>query len=537
MKYVILAYLIPCCNILFCQIDTNGLPVKDRIIAYPLHILNSEYRDVNLSITPNCRYLYFMSGRGQTPWSEQNSVTFRGNVEHDGDIWFSEKKDTSWQAPKYLPSGINTVNGEDEPNISADGQTVYFQSWHTGWQNDGGPYYRAELYGTQWENAVGIGSGINQFFRDSMSYYGYYATDGMSISADGKLFLVVAGADYQGNLDIYISRKDERGNWSYPKRLAINTSNDERSVFIAGDGKTIYFGSDGRGGAGKLDIFKATLQPNDVCSEIINIGAPFNTPDDDYGFIIGALGTDAYFVRNNDIYYAKLENKGNLIKPQRTIVINGTVKDCDGHNAQSLIELYNTDTNERLATARSNAVTGEYSLAFPYAEGIYLQRFVLQKDQSIIRKQLQIDNQTANLLNFEITPDCDEPQAISPSAPAAIVATIYFEFDRFDLTNLSKQYLDSLTSQLDTNYRYQIQLTGHTDSLGSNAYNLGLSEKRVKTVANYFLQFEPKINAEIDYKGETLPFLTNTNAQNRAQNRRVEIKIVQIQSDSMRLKQ
>ncbi|NJL75389.1 MAG: OmpA family protein, partial [Saprospiraceae bacterium] len=373
-------------------------------------------------------------------------------------------------------------------------------------------------------------------FRDSMSYYGYYATDGMSISADGKLFLVAAGADYQGNLDIYISRKDERGNWSYPKRLAISTVNDERSVFIAGDGKTIYFGSDGRGGAGKLDIFKATLQPNDVCSGIINIGAPFNTPDDDYGFIIGVLGTDAYFVRNDDIYYARLGTTDSSIKPQRTIVINGTVKDCDGRNTQSLVELYNTSTNERLATARSNAVTGEYSLAFPYAAGIYLQRFILQNDQSIIRKQLEIDNATTNLLTFEISPDCDESPAIA-SLLTPVVAMIYFEFDHFDLTDFSKKYLDSLTSQLDTNYRYQVQLIGHTDSVGSNAYNMELSEKRVKTVAHYFLQFEPKINAEIAYKGETLPFLPNTNAQNRAQNRRVEIKIVPIQSDSIRLKQ
>jgi len=536
MKHLLIAYLLCCQVVLFAQIGKNGLPTADSIIVYELKNLNSKFRDVNISITPNGRYLYFMSSRGNAPWTSGISRVFKGQTEYDGDIWFSTKKDTLWQNPVVLPNTINTSSAEDEPNVSADGQTVYFQSWHFGWQRDGGPYYRAELYGTNWQNPVGMGSGINQFFRDSITYHGGYATDGMAISPNGNIFLVVAGVRYDGNLDIYISRKDSQGKWSYPKRLPVSTNGDERSIFIAGDNQTIYFGSNGRGGSGRLDIFKALLQNDNTCTNILNIGEPFNTNQDDYGFIIGAQGTDAYFVRNDDIYYAQVGTNANLIKPKRTIVIDGIVKDCTGKERQSNIILYNSATNERLATARSNAVTGEYSIAFPYQEGTYLQRFTFSNDDTVIERTLNITPETPDLFKLLITPDCLPPapiDTIKSLLPTSMM--VYFDFDQYDLKPSERRRLDSLVTTLDTSYRYQIQLIGHTDSIGTDKYNMILSKNRTASIASYFSTLATKVNAEITYKGEALPLLPNNSTVNRAKNRRVEIQIVPIESNLPRL--
>lgn len=516
----------------FAQINSNGLPVNEGIEIERLDEVNSPFRDVNISVTPNGRYLYFMSGRGGAPWSVKDDVAFRGKSEYDGDIWYSEKKNEKWQPPQHLPRSINTSNGEDEPNISPDGQTVYFQSWHDGWHRDGGPYYRAELYGNRWQNPVGLYGGIHQFFRDSMNYYGRYATDGMSISPDGQIFLVAAGKDYGGNLDLYISRKNDRGDWSYPMRLTVSTNKDERSVFIAGDGKTIYFGSDGHGGAGGLDIFKTTLLQLNRCGEIINIGAPFNTEQDDYGFIIGALGNDAYFVRESDIYYAKLNNEAAALKPQPTIVINGTVEDCDGKPAQSSVELYSLKTQQVIASARSNSITGEYSLAFPLAFGSYVQRFKLFSDQSIINQPFEVNEATAALLTFEITPEC-EPMSFAeqppvemketPAPPISIRETIYFDFDKSDLKPAEKSKLDSLIS-LVTKDSISIQIIGHTDSKGANSYNIQLSERRAKQVAAYLQTRIEGLKVKLDFKGESVPVVENDTPKRRAKNRRVELQ-------------
>ncbi|MBN2663104.1 MAG: PD40 domain-containing protein, partial [Bacteroidales bacterium] len=61
----------------------------------PISQLNSQMRETNISITPDGRYMYFMSDRGGQAWSSY-SGTFRGKLRYDGDIWFSEYKNGRW---------------------------------------------------------------------------------------------------------------------------------------------------------------------------------------------------------------------------------------------------------------------------------------------------------------------------------------------------------------------------------------------------------------------------------------------------------
>ncbi|MEM8524881.1 MAG: OmpA family protein [Bacteroidota bacterium] len=535
MKYTIAIVLVLLTQVITAQINQEGLPVEEEIRVYPLETVNSDYRDVNISITPNGKYLYFMSGRGGTVWSVKDRVEFRGKAEYDGDIWYSEKEDTTWKSPKYLPATINTSRGEDEPNISPDGQTVYFQSWNSAWMRTGGPYYRAELYGKKWRNPQGLYGGIHRFFKDSLLYYSQYATDGMSISPDGRIFIVAAGEIYDGNLDLYISRKNERGNWSYPERLPVSTTADERSIFIAGDNKTIYFGSSGYGGAGGLDIFKATLHDDNSCTDIINIGAPFNTEEDDYGFIIGALGHDAYFVRESDIYYADLGNAKSEIKPQPTILINGIVKDCDGNGVQSAVELYSLTENRLIANARSNAITGEYAFSLPRINGDYIQRFKLFSNQSIIRQAFSITANTTLELFFEIDPTCDSAEVIVEESRPALAyrepldttILLYFDFDKSSLKAKEQAKVDSLLTLLDEKGRYFAEVVGHTDAKGSDEHNIALSKRRADTVAQYLKSKDERFayNLGLQFRGEKEPVFRNNNAKNRAMNRRVYLRI------------
>jgi hypothetical protein len=142
-------------------------------VLQELKNLNSPFRETNLSITPNGKYLYFMSDRGGQRWSEKRwdnwSVERKNQTgpayRFDGDIWYSRRVDGGWSDPVCLGKVINTSNGEDEPNISADGQRVYFQSWDN-WVRRDGPYYMAKLDGAQWGKPVGLGGGITLFFMD-----------------------------------------------------------------------------------------------------------------------------------------------------------------------------------------------------------------------------------------------------------------------------------------------------------------------------------------------------------------------------------
>ena len=234
-----------------------------------------------------------------------------------------------------------------------------------------GPYYRAEFLGTQWGKRVGFGGGIHQFFSKMMQENSRAATDGATISPDAKTFIVAASPDYTGNMDLYLSRREKNG-WTYPKKLSINSPKDERSAFLAADGKTLYFASDGYGGAGGLDIFKTIIQPDGSCSPPMNIGAPFNTSADDYNLVLTASGESAFFIRKGDIYYADLSEAADSLKPEPTLLIKGSVRDSvQNRPIQAVVELTDSTSGEVLQQEKTNPKTGEYVFVVPDQEQTY----------------------------------------------------------------------------------------------------------------------------------------------------------------------
>lgn len=299
------------------------LKFKGNVTITRLNQINTSFQEANLSLTPDGKRMYFLSDRGGQAWSRRPDSTER----FDGDIWTSERINGEWQSAQCLDATVNTGRGEDEPNIMPDGQTVIFQSWQPGWQDNGGPYYSATLKGNMWEKPLGLGGGINLFFTQMRKQtQDLYGTDGAAFSANGKLFVVACGPDYDGAMDLYFSRKVGKAGWLYCQKLDISTDGNERSVFLAADGKTLYFASDGLGGFGGLDIFKATLSDDGKVTNVVNIGEPFNTKANDYGFVVSAKGDEAYFVRNGDIYMAKLTSAMDALKPLPVSILTGTVR-------------------------------------------------------------------------------------------------------------------------------------------------------------------------------------------------------------------
>lgn len=331
-----------------------------------VNILNSSNRETNMNISPDGKYLFFMSGRGLQPWSNPTYTRYKGKWEADGDIWYSKKVGGAWQYPKCVSKPVNTSSGEDEPNISPDGQRVVFQSWSSGWERKGGPYYQSSLNGTVWGYPKGLGGGINAFFKDRQRKGLELATDGVTVSADEKTFIVAVGP-YDGNMDLYISRKNAYGYWGYPKKLSVSTFGNERAPFLAGDGKTLYFASDGYGGWGGLDIYKTTINENGTHGPIINVGIPFNSYLDDYGLILTASGDEAYFVREGDIYFADTKEANPEIKPSSaTLMITGVVTSSTTKKPiGAIIKITDAKTGALITQINSNSFTGEYSAVIP----------------------------------------------------------------------------------------------------------------------------------------------------------------------------
>lgn len=499
-------------------------PIEVEIIKNPasqelkrLEVLNSPYRETNLSITPDGKFLYFMSARGGLPWSVADYTEFRGQSQYDGDIWFSRKVNGNWMPPEHLPATINTSNAEDEPNISPDGNYVVYQSWTDTWEKDGGPYYKASLFGEVWTKPEGISGGINQFFKIEFRKYSGYATDGATLSPDGNHFMVALAPNYDDTMDIYQSVKNKEDIWTYLKKTNISTAGDERSLFIAGDNKTLYFASDGYQGFGGLDIFKTTVNDDGSFGRVINIGEPFNSESDDYGFIVTASGREAYFVRDGDIHYADLTIANDLIKPLPSVVISGLIQDIYGYPIESIIQLKKSGTDKVKARARSNSATGSYSLSFFKESGQYRQEITAKGHKPVINN-FELDEKTGY---EEIT--------FNANLVEKDMILIHFDFDEIIIIPEYELILDSLVNTIFEDRRQRLLISGHSDEKGTKQYNLGLSQKRMEAVQNFIrVRGIPGRIMKVDYFGESRP-KAPPNAINRdAINRRVEIKILRL---------
>ena len=283
------------------------LPMNDRLVVSSLGILNSLYQEGDLAITPDGNTIYFTSTRGGQAWSYRYKTAL-GDSTHDRDIWTARKDENGWTNPECLPPAINTSLGEDEPYISPDGKTLYYQSFNYMWDQTGGPYYKSQIHNGVWSEPKGLGRKMGRIISKFVS------TGGITFTPDRKSIILVAGDATQSDMDIYLINKRRFG-WKPPQKLPLSTYDNERSIFLASDGETLYFASDGYEGYGGLDIYKTQLDSEGKPGLIINLGPPINTPGDDYGFIISDSCEDAYFIRNGNIFHVDLTQADERMKP------------------------------------------------------------------------------------------------------------------------------------------------------------------------------------------------------------------------------
>ncbi len=109
------------------------------------------------------------------------------------------------------------------------------------------------------------------------------------------------------------------------------------------------------------------------------------------------------------------------------------------------------------------------------------------------------------------------------------IPNVYFDFDKSTLRPEGKKELDKLADQLLGSKEYVVEVGGHTDNIGTEAYNMKLSEKRAQTVVKYLLT-KGVNNAYVSSEnyGEDNPAVKNDSRKNRQLNRRVEFEVVKV---------
>lgn len=109
-----------------------------------------------------------------------------------------------------------------------------------------------------------------------------------------------------------------------------------------------------------------------------------------------------------------------------------------------------------------------------------------------------------------------------------VLDAVYFETGRTEISINSKPYLDMLAKMLTKYPKLRIEVDGHTDNVGGDAYNQRLSEGRAMAVRNYLVGQAPELNERLTAKGfgESSPKADNRTAEGRTLNRRTELRVL-----------
>jgi len=288
-----------------------------------------------------------------------------------------------------------------------------------------------------------------------------------SLSPDGNyLYFISDRPGGMGGKDIWMSQKEHNDTWTNPINLsAINTPYDEEGVFIHPDGKTLYFSSEGHNTMGGYDIFR-TEYDGKTWSKPINLGYPINTADDDLCIVFASSGQRAYFSSSRQ----------------------GTIGDQD-------IYIINFLKEKPLLISEENEYVSRQNQPIKSLDTI---------NQSIIKESENLKN-------------------------GIVLNNIFFNYNKATLRPESKTELENLIKLMNDNPNIKIEISGHTDNIGSAAYNQKLSESRAKAVVDYLIEHGIE-RSRLSYRGYGFdkPIAPNDTEEGRQLNRRVEFKIIKV---------
>ena len=203
---------------------------------------------------------------------------------------YSSKRlnDTAFSKGVELPPPFNSGDPEGSVSITADGTEFYYSII----RNNGGyansDIYRVRRVGGVWQQPENCGPQVN----------GDRSWESQpTVSADGRTLIFASNRKGgQGGTDLWRCHRLKNGDWSRAENLGsnINTVGNEKAPFLAADGRTLYFLSDGWQGFGGYDVYFADLADT-YGNRPTNLGLPINSEGDELSFGVTADGRRAYF--------------------------------------------------------------------------------------------------------------------------------------------------------------------------------------------------------------------------------------------------
>ncbi len=522
--------------------------IADSLSHYELNVIienmglgiNTRFHDYSPIISGDGSTLIFTSNRSD----DERAIKEGTNYE---DIFISRKDGSSWSVPKKISTNINQKYNDAAASLSPDGKTLFLY-----YEEGAGDIYTSNFDGKDWTSPKPLNKNINTslFWETSAS-----------VSADGKkLYFASNRPGGIGELDLYVSERDSKGDWGKAVNLgsAINTIENEDAPFIHPDGVTLYFSSEGHPSLGNSDIFISEFK-NNKWAKPENLGWPINTWEYDGFFTIsadkkkgyystlkeGGLGeADLYSITFMEPKYKPKPKPVEVViekpkpKPVSTDFVDVVVtqslakrvvtvlkgKVIDENTAEPLsatISLVDNETKKVISKITVDASTGDFELVIPHGGnyGVSTERV----------------GYLFNSINFNV-PKFAEYQETdmhiimvrAEVGSKVILKNIFFDTGKSELKNESIAEVENIQALLRSNPALKVQINGHTDNTGNAASNKILSLKRATAVVDYLASHGVEAS-RLSAKGfgADRPIVSNDDETGgREINRRTEIEII-----------
>ena len=447
--------------------------------------INSEYSDYGSSFFNN--KLVFASARDTGGVSKK---IFRWTNQTFTNLYSSEvNANGNLSSPVLFDKKINSKFHESSPVFTNDGKTMYFtrNNYLNGRKGEDDKkitllkiYKATRAEDGKWVNITALPFNSDQYnvAHPALSPNGetlYFASDMPGTLGQSDLFKVAILKD---------------GTFGKPENLgsAINTEGRETFPFMSADNE-LYFATDGRPGLGGLDLFVAKMNKRGGFEEIQNLGAPVNSPADDFAFLIDTNSRTGFFTSNRaggkgyDDIYKFTEIK----KMSCEQSLSGIISDQDTGLvlANSVVSLF--DEKFVLLKETKADENGYYDFQLICGKTYYVR--AAQENYETKEEAVTIAKSSGRTnLSLALSKSSCKVTVGDDLGKCFGIKMIYFDLDKALIRKEAAFELEKILDVMKQYPKMKIDVRSHTDSRQTAQYNLALSDRRAKSTVAWLIK-------------------------------------------------